>query len=229
MTEDKPVPFRTNPNTASTTSTAHLTFTPVELGSPESPSEGTEPPTPTEGPGSPESASNPPPKRRGRPPKPKAKTEAEIRAEITAEVTAQVLAEMKSQRVSESTLKTSEIAEAQPDDEDGVLINFVADGLTLLGTTWCRGEELSVKRGSEEWKQTLDSRGRSILEYSEREQLARWGRRIYSQGHWLGTGYDLNDPNLTKDEREALVAAEERRAIRSAQPGSRKARGRLNN
>jgi len=169
--------------------------------------------------------------KRGRPAK---KTEAQMRAEITASVRAELAAEAQEERqraLKANSLRADgvELAEADPQDAETVTINFVDDGLTLLGTTWCRGEELSVKRGSADWQQTLDARGRSVLEYSEAEQLARWQRRIFSQGHWLGTGYDLNDPTLTPDERAMLVAAEERRAIRSAVPGSRKARTRLAN
>lgn len=225
MTDEKPVPFLSKMNSTSGTASYSGNFA---VGGLVSPPKATEPSEGTTTPDSAETASNPPAKRRGRPPKPKTKTEAEIRAELTAEITAQVLAELTSKQTSEATLKTEDIPEVDPDAEDSVTINFVDDGLTLLGTTWCRGEELTVKRGSEEWKQTLDGKGRSILEYSEAEQLVRWQRRIYSQGHWLGKGYDLNDPTLTPEDRAALLAAEERRKIRVAVPGSRKARGRLN-
>lgn len=206
------------------------------------------PDSPLKGEIEPSPEASPAPKRRGRPPGKKAtaskavsskgtgasESEQSMRARVEAEVRAEIAAEAQQERVRALAANSLagdgvEITEGDPNDPESVMINFVDDGLTLLGRTWTRGEELAVKKGSDEWKQTLDGRGRSILEYSEKEQLARWQRRIFSQGAWLGTGYDLNDPSLTADERAMLKQAEERRAIRSAQPGSRMAgRTRLN-
>lgn len=88
-------------------------------------------------------------------------------------------------------------------------INFVEDGLTAFSAVWYRGQELTLELGSPEWESTLNTEGKSWLELDEDEQLERWGVRYFRPGKWSGKGFDLDDPELTEEEKAALQAVEE--------------------
>lgn len=90
-----------------------------------------------------------------------------------------------------------------------VTINFVHDGLTAFGRVWYRGQELSIDRTSADWETTIDpATGKSWLELDEYEQEDKWGNRYFREGKWKGKGFDLDDPELTEDERETLARVE---------------------
>lgn len=79
-------------------------------------------------------------------------------------------------------------------------VHFTEDGLTLLGKTWLRGEEIILEEGSPEWQDTLEGgsvtkEGERIgegqfclLELDEDEQVQRWGQRYFRSGPWRGLG-----------------------------------------
>lgn len=149
-----------------------------------------------------------------------AETEERVRAEAAAELAelkAQLeaanakaqaaeasLSEMQKVESVEDQLKAEAVTEVDPDAPDVITVNFVEDGLTALGRVWYRGEELSVKRGSREWDQLYNQRrGKSVLEFSEDEQIARWGMRMFRPGQWQGHSYEalLQNTELSDEER----------------------------
>lgn len=103
--------------------------------------------------------------------------------------------------------------------ENVVTINFVEDGMTALGWSWYRGETLTVEKGTEEWDRTLfenaDGDMVSWLELDEDEQIERWGDRFFRPGKWSGKGFDLDDPELTEEQKATL------RAVQAAEAGER--------
>ncbi len=120
--------------------------------------------------------------------------------------------------------------EFEPAVENGenILIHFVADGLTALGTIWRIGQELEFTHGSPAYQDTCDRFGRSWLDLrnDEQAQIARWGEVKFRVGPWPGKSYvdslkerwDSFEPlkpgqKLTPAEEE-LVAAQKAEALR---------------
>ena len=78
--------------------------------------------------------------------------------------------------------------------EGSVTVHFITTGLTALGHTWNRGEEITVSPGSHKWQQLTDaSIGRMILSLDEVEQIRRWGKRFFAPGPWPYTVDDAVD------------------------------------
>lgn len=88
---------------------------------------------------------------------------------------------------------------------ESITVNFVEDGFTALGKVWYRGEELTVQKGSEDWDKTLTG-GRSWLEFTEAQQEAAYGRRMFREGRWSGKKYEITD-DLSDEEKAALLKA----------------------
>lgn len=167
------------------------------------------------------------PKKRG--PKSAAEIRAEVEAQVREEVEAQVRAEMQQER--EKERREAELARVanspdtkpvngfqisgSPDAEGAVTLHFVEDGFTVLGKVWYRGEELSVVPGTPQWEQSPIYRGKIFAELDEFEQEEIWGRRFFRQGPWRGKRLtEIDDPELSDDERSALAKAEQIRMER---------------
>lgn len=128
--------------------------------------------------------------------------EARLRAEIEARVRAEIAATTP---VDEADALIPEYTPAPQDADDVVIIHFVEDGLTALGKTWYRGEEMRIVPGSEEWNLLLDKNGNTWLFLDEDQQIARWGHRYFRDGPWRGQSFDLDDPLLNDEERATLA------------------------
>jgi hypothetical protein len=115
-----------------------------------------------------------------------------------------------------------------PGDDNNILIHFVADGLTALGTVWCRGQELEFTPGSAAYRDTCDRGGRSWLDLRNNPtaQEQRWGEVKFRSGPWPGQDYTAaakarfealqplkegQQLQPTEDELAKAVAAEKRR------------------
>jgi hypothetical protein len=75
------------------------------------------------------------------------------------------------------------------DGPDSYLIHFVEDGHTAFGQVWYRGQELLVKKDSDQFKQTLtdpEDASTTWLALDEYGQIRRWGRRVFRPGAWPG-------------------------------------------
>lgn len=120
-------------------------------------------------------------------------------------------------KVKKGDAKKREFLAKPSNPENVVTVNFVEDGLTALGWTWYRGETLSVEKGTPEWELTQyerpDGEVISWLELDEDEQVERWGDRFFRPGKWSGKGFDLDDPELTEEQKATL------RAIEAAEKG----------
>lgn len=165
------------------------------------------------------------PKKRG--PKPRAVIEAEMRERIEAEVREKVEAETRAKVEAEVAERERQEAEARalaaedhplpakaidgdPTAEGAVIINFVEDGFTKLGRVWFRGEHLTLNPGTPQWEDAMDApTGKVFALLTEEEQIARWGKRYWRPGIWKGLRLDqINDPELTMEEREILRKAQ---------------------
>lgn len=124
----------------------------------------------------------------------------------------------KTESVAEQA-KPVAVPEVDASTPGAVTVNFVEDGLTLLGKVWYVGEELTIVPETPQWEEAIDRRtGRMLLTFDEDEQIERWGRRFFRPGHWKGTGFDLEDPNLTDEERLRLQSIQDKRMSRTAAP-----------
>lgn len=91
------------------------------------------------------------------------------------------------------------------------VIHFLEDGLTapdspLSERVFYRGEEFVVQKGTEMWERVAD-----WITLSNAEQYDRWGKLYFEKGPWPYGEYDLNDPDLTEEERRVLEKANRRR------------------
>lgn len=75
-----------------------------------------------------------------------------------------------------------------PGDSGNILIHFLEDGLTALGTVWYRGQELEVAPGSPAYRDTCDRRGWSWLELRNDEfgQVEKYKKVMFRSGPWPG-------------------------------------------
>jgi len=101
--------------------------------------------------------------------------------------------------------------ETVPADKKFYQIHFVEDGLTTLGKVWYRGEELTVVEGTDEWDKVHDKNGNTFLTLDEDAQIDKWGKRMFRPGPWKGKGLDIDNPELTEQERAILERAEKKR------------------
>ncbi len=73
-----------------------------------------------------------------------------------------------------------------------ILIHFVADGLTVLGHTWYRGQELEFTVGSPAYQDTFDRNGWTWLALRDQPdvQEAKYGEEKFRSGPWKGLPYE---------------------------------------
>jgi hypothetical protein len=151
------------------------------------------------------------------------KKESQIRAEVEAELRAKVEAEVRAEMMREAAQKRA-AAEASspmvphvsgldlsgdPSAPESVTIHFVDDGFTVLGKVWYRGEELTLEPGSQQWEEAPSYRGKIFALLDEFEQEEIWGRRFFREGLWRGKRLsEIDDPELTSEDRVALERAE---------------------
>src|SRR5690349_2392184 len=123
---------------------------------------------------------------------------------------------------SKKDIKKREFLNKPSKPENVVTVSFVEDGMTALGWSWYRGETLTVEKGTEEWDRTLyeneDGEQVSWLELDEDGQIERWGDRFFRPGKWAGKGFDLDDPELTEEQKATLRAVEEAEKAGKAAP-----------
>jgi len=143
------------------------------------------------------------------------KLEAEIRAEAEAKIRAEVEEQFRAEAVAKKDAEDSTPVNGldiigDPKQEGSITVNFVEDGLTLLGKVWYRGEELVINPGTKEWDEAA-----AVLRMDEFEQEEKWGRRFFRPGLWRGKGFDqIDDPDLSDAERAQLQKAEQKRRQR---------------
>jgi hypothetical protein len=104
---------------------------------------------------------------------------------------------------------------------DLIFIHFIADGLSVLGKIWTRGEELRFDPRSRAYADTCDRNGRSWLEVRDDPvaQERRWGEVKFRSGPWPGDTllavanqhFDYGE-GPTHEQLRAAHAAEQRRA-----------------
>jgi hypothetical protein len=106
---------------------------------------------------------------------------------------------------------------ADPSAPEAVTINFVVDGFTALGKVWYRGEEITLAPGTEQWNlaQLNDGTGRTWAHLDEDAQIDKYGERKFRPGLWKGRALDINDPDLTEEERHRLRTQNEKRLQRT--------------
>jgi hypothetical protein len=68
-----------------------------------------------------------------------------------------------------------------PAEGEAVLIHFVADGLTVFGQVWYRGQELSIGPDHPRWAEA-----RGWITLSRFQQAERWGEQKFDFGPWPG-------------------------------------------
>lgn len=171
-----------------------------------------------------------------------AKYEAKF-AELTEKAAAaEAKAEEPTSESAQAQAAPPDLSDVEPDPaaDDAVTIHFVEDGLTLFGKVWYRGEELTVRPGTQQWEEACDREGRMLLSMTETEQVLRWEKRFFAPGPWpYDNAYELNrdsyikkdaDGNETFDQAayeadlHQLETIQKKREIRSATPGPKKAR-----
>lgn len=165
-------------------------------------------------------------KKRG--PKSRAEIEAELRAELEAEIRAETEAKIRAEVEAEAAQKATIVASANdsspvsgmdlgdsPQEEGAVTINFVEDGLTILGKVWYRGETLSLVPGTPNWEEAhvnLSKKDHTKILFAlmtEDQQIVKWGKRYFREGVWTGVRLDqINDDLLTEGERAQLEKAQ---------------------
>jgi hypothetical protein len=70
------------------------------------------------------------------------------------------------------------------DGDGGIVIHFLADGLTSNGRNFYRGQEVTF--GPEAYAETQDRFGDSWLDLTEAEQFAKWKEVKFRKGPWPG-------------------------------------------
>lgn len=79
------------------------------------------------------------------------------------------------------------------------IIHFESDGFTIGGKVWYRGEEYRP-RPKDGWA------GMSI-----KDQMTKFGSVMFRPGPWDGLDFDLDDPNLSEEDRSRLLAISNQR------------------
>lgn len=126
--------------------------------------------------------------------------ERKIRDEIRAELEAEYRAKLAALPVPEADASFEGLTETpyihvepQPGE---IVIHMVDDGLTFGQKVWLRGEELAINPDENPW-----------VNYSRKEQIARYGKQLYERGPWPYGGFDLTDPALTPEDKKRLIQA----------------------
>lgn len=100
---------------------------------------------------------------------------------------------------------------ADPKAKTTKTYHFTADGVVAWGQVWYRGQEVHVDTTSDHYKATLDKDGKSWLDLSVRDQIARWGEQKIAAGEWPGKALDeieddiMADPSLSADDKAFLA------------------------
>jgi hypothetical protein len=68
-----------------------------------------------------------------------------------------------------------------PSEGEGILIHFVADGLTAFGQVWYRGQELQIGPDHPRWNEAL-----GWITLDRFAQVERWGEQKFDFGPWPG-------------------------------------------
>lgn len=71
-------------------------------------------------------------------------------------------------------------------ENEVVTIHFLEDGFTAFGQVFYRGQELSIEKGSPQYKETLDKKGNSWLDLDVDEQFKRYEKQMFAPGPWRG-------------------------------------------
>jgi hypothetical protein len=104
-------------------------------------------------------------------PSPAAELGALVEAIVPAVVTA-----------SEPEPKETPKAPQRP-SEGALTVHVLEDGFTALGRVWSKDEEITVARGSREYRLTLDNAGVSYLDWDEAKQKQNYkGKVKFRQG-----------------------------------------------
>lgn len=104
-----------------------------------------------------------------------------------------------------AALLTHEPLEVEEVEGEEKVVHFLEDGFHALGQQWYRGQELHVQPGTAQWAQVHNSQGKSWMDDDKWTQTQKYGQQMFDQGPWRGLGYDLDDPNLTEQERLELI------------------------
>lgn len=91
---------------------------------------------------------------------------------------------LKDQLARQNAKKVDAAEEFFENSDDGILVHFVADGLTSNGRTFYRGQEVTF--GPQAYAATLDRHGNSWLKMSDEEQMDRFGEIKFRLGPWPG-------------------------------------------
>jgi hypothetical protein len=134
-------------------------------------------------------------------------TQAELQA-LLEQAKAKAFADAQEKASLESD-DAPELPEVDPNSPNTVTVHFLDDGFTAMGRVWYRGEQYTCSKDSSEWVEEA----RNWMMMSEYDQVKKYGRRLFAQGQWPYTGYDLDDPDLDPKEREVLKRANAQRAI----------------
>jgi hypothetical protein len=87
---------------------------------------------------------------------------------------------------------TPELEGAVPRQRDNIVLHFVGDGFTALGSVWYRGQELEFTPGTRAYQDTCDRNGVSWTELRRDEdaQIERFGQVLFRDGPWPGKGVE---------------------------------------
>jgi hypothetical protein len=123
---------------------------------------------------------------------------AQIRAEIEKEIEGRIRKEMlASQEVVEEVVPI-DVGETPPIHvnaaENEVVIHFVDDGFTFGGAVYYRGQELSLNPLDHPWVNMPRTR-----------QIQKWGKQLFAKGAWPYGGFNLNDPELSDEDKARLL------------------------
>lgn len=106
------------------------------------------------------------------------------RPKPAAELTAEELAAREQQH--QAALAAAAQFEQQqpayrPTEGEAVLIHFVADGLTVFGQVWYRGQELEIGPDHPRWSEAVN-----WITLDRFAQIERWGEQKFDFGPWPG-------------------------------------------
>jgi hypothetical protein len=60
-----------------------------------------------------------------------------------------------------------------------------------------------------------DRTGNVWIHMDEDQQVAKWGKRFFRPGPWRGAGFDVDDPSLSDEQRDQLIALASGKRVRS--------------
>lgn len=96
-------------------------------------------------------------------------------------------------------------------DSDGELVfHVLADGFTVLGAVWYRGQEIGIRSGSTYDDLSTDKTGHRWYEMSDEAQMDRFGQKMFGKGPW-----PYSSPTDAATDDEAYI-----KALNSGDPGA---------